>query len=253
MVALYRVDFPPGSLGVEIGPSRIDDVIRRPEVFAAIPAPRYSADGPHLFLRDNSRQIQVSSRLPGSGLIFCFDGRSTLVRRGGNPVRGCVAGVQSTDVLIEAGAVVAQGTDDYASRTAVVERRDGGMSFVASRGSSSREFAEEIALQLDGVWAATTSIGDDAVIATNQGVIFGPDDTSADAWLVARLPVVSRAKFSQGNAGLPDIGASPSPERTLLGTRETKKENGDGLRVVVGLTLLAAAVWWYQKEKKRSQ
>lgn len=250
MVALYRVDFPAGSLGVEIGPSRCDDVVARPEVFAAIPAPQFATTGPHLLLRDLSRQIQIVSKSPSSGISFCIEGGVTTARRGGSPTRGCLVAVQSLEPLVEAGAIVAREETDYAARTAIVLRRDGGISFVASRGATSHEFAQEIVSSTDASWAAVTSIGEGAVLATKSGMILGDQDVVSSAWIVARLPVVSPTKLSAPSA-LPDIGVRPSTSGAAIQPREETGPEIDIFQVIVGISFLAAAAVWYGKKRHR--
>ena len=242
MVALYRADFPAGSLGLELGPSTCDEVLSRPDVFAAIPAPAYAEGGPHLLMRDVRRQIQVATRNPNRGVSFCVEGSITVARRGGNPTRGCVAAVQSLEPLLEAGAIVVPEANDYTARTAIVLRRDGGLSFVASRGSTANELAREIVDSTDGSWAAVTSVGGSAVLATRQGVLLGDPDAVADAWIVARMPVVSPSRFV-AQAALPDVGAAPVPsERERLRSRVV---HDDTLQIMFGIALLAGAAKWY--------
>lgn len=260
MTAIYRVDFPAIALGVELGPSRYDEVVGRPDVFAAIPAPAYGANGPDLLLRDLSRQVQVASRQPGAGVTFCVDASGVTARRGGNPTRGCTAAVQSLNVLVEAGAIVAPDGNDYAARTAIVLRRDGGMTFAATRSATSREFAQEIIDSTDGSWAAATSIGDHSVLATQQGVLLGDPDAVSSAWLVARRPVISPTRLTSlvpvpemvpasravPGLGLPGLAYDPRPIMLM-----PPIERSDVVPVVVGISLLAvAAAWWYYADRK---
>lgn len=258
MSAIYRVDFPATALGVEIGPSRFDEVMARPEVFAAIPAPPFGPQGPELLLRDLSRKLQVVSRAPSRGVSFCVEAAGTTARRGGNPTR-CSVAVQSLDPLVEAGAVVAPDQLDYTSRSAIVLRRDGGLTFAASRGTTAREFAQEIIDSTDGSWAAATSSGDGVCLATRQGVILGNPAAVADAWLVARLPAVSPTRMaapvqlpelvpaSRAVAFKPSNAADAPPSST---PRPNGNGGSDMLPIVTGIALLFAAYWWYQDSKK---
>lgn len=250
MVALYRVDFPAGALGVELGPSRVSEVLARPEVFAAIPAPAYGEQGPLLFLRDAKRRVEVASRSPSRGIVFAVDGTGTTARRGGEPTRGCVAAVQSDAPLVEAGAIVAPSSLDYAARTALVLRRDGGLSFVATRGATSNELARQVIEDTDGSWAATMGEGPRAVLATRAGVVLGEPDTVADAWIVARLPAVSQSRFVEP-AALPDVGAYPDDGSSLTAHRAPRAQDfDDSLQLLVGLGLLVAAGWMYYRDHK---
>ena len=263
MTAIYRVDFPATALGVELGPSRYDEVVGRDDVFAAIPAPPFGPNGPELLLRDLGRQVQVASRQPSSGIVFCVDSSGTTARRGGNPTRGCAAAVQASAVLVEAGAIVAPDGDDYTSRTAIVLRRDGGLTFAATRSATSREFAREIIDSTDGSWAAATATGDHSVLATRQGVLLGDPAAVASAWLVARRPGVSPTRLTSltpvaemvpasravPGLALPGLAYAPqSQSQTLL--RVPSVDRSDLLPVAVGVTLLAAAAaWWYYDDR----
>lgn len=259
MAAVYRVDFPAASLGVEIGPSSWEGLIQRPDVFAAIPAPPFGERGPEFLLRDAARQVQIASRRPGEGVAFCVAPEGTTARRGGNPTRGCTVAVQAFAPLVEAGAVVAPDAVDYAPRTAIVLRRDGGLTFAASRGATSREFAEELAREVNAVWAATTMVGPESAIVTRQGVLFGPQDAAASAWLVARRPGVSPTRMAAPQA-LPEmVPASraiqevprsvPTEARGTAAPALNSEGNGDELKIVLGLGLLAAAVWYAQEKR----
>jgi hypothetical protein len=252
VVAIYRVDFPASALGVELGPSRLSEVLDRPDVFAAVPAPAFGPDGPILLLRDLARGVQVASRVPSRGVSFCTEGPGTVARRGGSPTRGCSAAVQSLDPLVEAGAITAPEALDYAARTAIVLRRDGGLTFAASRGATSREFAGEIINSTDGSWAAVTALGESATLATRTGLLLGNADTLADAWLVARRPATSRTAFAPARSSSSDLGPGPGPgpAAPVCVPQSAPQSNGDALQIVVGVGLLAAAAWWWYEDRR---
>jgi hypothetical protein len=254
VTALYRVDFPAGALGVELGPRRWDQVLDREDVFAAIPAPPFGERGPELALRDIGRQVQVLSQRDGDGVIFCVEKEGVTARRGGSPTRGARVAVQLFQPLVEAGVVVAPDALDYAPRTALVLRRDGGLTFVATRGATAREFAQEIVDTTGGLWAATTMVGDDAAVVTRQGLLFGQEEAAANAWLVARRPGVSPTRM----ASLPappelvpaDRALSSVPRAAVVTAPSPAPVRSDILPVAAGIALLLAAAWWYVSDRK---
>ena len=258
MTALYRVDFPPTALGVELGPRRWDQVLDREDVFAAIPAPPFGERGPELALRDIGRQVQVLSQRDADGIIFCVEKEGVTARRGGSPTRGARVAVQLFQPLVEAGVVVAPEVLDYAPRTALVLRGDGGLTFVATRGATSREFAQDIIDMTGGLWAATTMIGDDAAIVTRQGLLFGQEDAAANAWLVARRPGVSPTRMAPLPAPPELVSASralsatPGATDVVAAPSAPVAARSDVLPVVAGISLLLAAAWWYFSDPARS-
>lgn len=251
MAAIYRVDFPPSALGVELGPRRWDQVLDREDVFAAIPAPPFGERGPELALRDIARQVQVISQREGEGMIFCVEKDGVTARRGGSPTRGARVAVQLFQPLVEAGVVVAPEALDYAARTALVLRRDGGLTFAATRGATAREFAQEIVDATGGLWAATTMVGDDAAVVTRQGMLFGDEGAASNAWLVARRPGVSPTRMASPSSPpelVPPARALAAVPRSAE-VPSTAPSRSDALPVTVGIVLLIAAAYLYASSR----
>ena len=253
VTAIYRVDFPPSALGVELGPRRWDQVLDREDVFAAIPAPPFGERGPEFALRDIARQVQVLSQREGEGMIFCVEKEGVTARRGGAPTRGARVAAQLFQPLVEAGVVVAPEALDYAARTALVLRRDGGLTFAATRGATSREFAQEIVDTTGGLWAATTMVGDDAAIVTRQGLLFGHQEAAANAWLVARRPGVSPTRMANPSAPPelvpPSRALATVPRAAEASAPVAAPSRSDVLPITVGIVLLLAAAYLYASDR----